>query len=242
MNKIDILKLDTIDSTNLYAMQNLGNLKDKQVIVADYQTAGKGTHGRKWISDNSRNACVSIVLKPEIENYPYSNLTQYLSAILCEVLEEKYKVKPEIKWPNDIFVEGAKMAGILCEAKNKNNKIEALVLGFGVNLNMDKDELEKIDQKATSLKVLLDKDIDVEEFIKSVLERFFGEYESFSENGFKYIKDRYIKKCNFIGQNIKIRSNEGFKEYFAHGVNDDGTLTVLDKDNKKINIISGGLL
>lgn len=242
MDNVDILKFDTIDSTNLYAMQNLEGLKDKQVIVADYQTAGKGTHGRKWVSDNSRNACVSIVLKPEMENYPYSNLTQYLSAILCEVLEEEYKVKPEIKWPNDIFVEGAKIAGILCEAKNKNNKIEALVLGFGVNLNMDKDELEKIDQKATSLKVLLDKDIDVEEFIKSVLERFFEEYEIFSKEGFKYIKDRYIKRCDFLGKDIKIKSNDEIQEYIAKEIDDDGTLTVLDKDNKKIKIISGGLL
>lgn len=242
MDNVDILKFDTIDSTNLYAMQNLEVLKDKQVIVADYQTAGKGTHGRKWISDNSRNACVSIVLKPKIENYPYSNLTQYLSVILCEVLENEYNIKPGIKWPNDIFVEGAKIAGILCEAKNKNNKIEALVLGFGVNLNMDKDELEKIDQKATSLKVLIDEDIDVNAFIKSVLEKFFKEYEIFSKEGFKYIKDRYIKRCGFLGKDIKIKSNDEIQEYIAKEIDDDGTLTVLDKDNKKIKIISGGLL
>lgn len=242
MSNINILKLTSIDSTNLYAMQNLSNLNDKQVITADYQLSGKGRQGRKWISDDSKNAYISIVLKPDTENYPYSNITQYLSVVLCQILEEEYKIKPSIKWPNDILIDGNKISGILCEAKNKNNKIEALVLGFGVNLNMERETLEKIDQKATSLKLLLNKDIDSDHFINIVLEKFFDKYDQFSNRGFKYIKDDYVKRCDFIGKQINIKSNDGIKEYYADSINEDGTLEVLDSKGLRTKIISGDLI
>lgn len=242
MSNIKILKLESIDSTNSYAMQNLSDLNDKQVITADYQSAGKGRQGRKWVSDNSSNAYVSIVLKPNISEYPYSNVTQYLSVVLCEVLEENYKLKPKIKWPNDILIDGFKISGILCEAKTKNNKIEALVLGFGVNLNMEKETLEKIDQKATSLKVLTNNHIDTDYFINTVLELFFAEYDQFVKLGFKYIKDDYVERCDFIGKQIKIKSIDGVKEYFAEGIDGDGTLVTTNKEGNKTKILTGDLI
>lgn len=242
MSKINIIKLKSVDSTNSYAMQNISNLNDKDVIVADYQFAGKGRQGRKWITDDSKNAYVSIVLKPDINNYPYLNLTQYLSVVLCQVLEEEYKIEPTIKWPNDILVKGAKISGILCESKTINNKISALVLGVGVNLNMNIETINKIDQNVTSLNLLLNKDIDSECFINIVLEKFFADYDEFTKLGFKYIKNDYIKRCGFLGKHIKIRSNTGIEEYIAVSINDDGTLNVSNKEDNNIKIISGDLI
>ena len=81
------IRLDEIDSTNKYCLEHLEELDDKTVVIADKQFDGKGRQGRKWVSDDSKNAFVSIVLKPEQcttnRSYPLTSLTQYLSVIIC---------------------------------------------------------------------------------------------------------------------------------------------------------------
>ncbi len=244
MSNFKIEKLESIGSTNAYAIKNIDSLEDKHVIATKHQTAGKGRQGRTWLSDGSSNAYVSIVLKPNklLKNYPYSNLTQYASVIICKVLEKKYNLSPTIKWPNDILVDGAKIAGILCEAINKNNNIDALILGFGVNLNMQLNTLLAIDQKATSLNLLTEKTIDADGFIEDVLSEFFENYENFINIGFPYIKKEYKEKTNFIGKETKIRTTGGIKEYLIIGINNDGTLEAKDENGHQIKILTGDIL
>ncbi len=246
MQNIKEIKLKTVDSTNKYGFDNLNELEDKTVIIAETQYAGKGRQGRKWISDDSKNAFVSIVLKPEHcttnQGYPLTSLTQYLSVIICEVLEFDYGVKANIKWPNDILVNGAKICGILCEAKTKGSCIEGIVLGFGVNLNLSQETLEQIDQNATSLNMIVNKEIDPENFVENILSGFFSSYEKFINLGFNFIKEKYVERCNFIGQVIKIKTDLSIDDYVAEGINDDGTLLVSDKEYNKKKILSGDVI
>lgn len=241
MNKPNIIRLEEVASTNSYALDNLPDLNDKTVISAESQTAGRGRFNRKWVSDGSKNIYMSFVLKPSKEKYPYKNITQYLSVIVCGVLEEEYKIIPSIKWPNDIVVNGAKIAGILCEAKNRNGSINALVLGLGLNVNMDSESLNGIEQRATSLKVLLNKEIDVDDLVNKIAYRFFENYDLFLSEGFDSIKQDYIKKCDFIGKNIKISSVNHVSEVMAYGISDDGELIVSDSDGNLKNVITGDL-
>lgn len=244
MLNLDLIKLEEIDSTNQFGKLNIDTLQDKQVIVADRQLRGRGRFNRTWVCDNNSNVYLSIILKPslqEIEGYPFANLTQYLSVVLANFLEDEYGVIPTIKWPNDILIDGAKISGILCEAQSSNNEIKGLVLGLGVNLNMTEETIKKIDQKATSLNLLIGQTVDKDLFINKLLDNFFERYDDFKQKGFELIKEEYINRCDFLNKKIKITNNQSVNEYFAEKINTDGSLRVSDEKNNLCDIITGDL-
>ena len=242
MSKYTIVALEEVHSTNSYALEYLSSFDDRTVIYTPHQNCGRGRYNRKWICDDTENLYMSIVLKPEKKSFPFPNLTQYLSVILCKVLEEKFGINPRIKWPNDILVDGAKISGILAETGMSNNKIDGVVLGLGLNINLKQETIDKIDQKATSIFVLKNRNYDIENVVKMICEKFFSEYEKFIDSGFGYIKDEYIKRCNFLGQKISIREAEEIRNYYAKSIDDDGLLVVLDEQNNECRIITGDVL
>jgi len=235
--------LEEVDSTNSYALNNLACLKDKSIVCTCRQTLGRGRFDRKWVYDDTKNLYMSIVLKPEnTKSYPFMNLTQYLSVILCDILEKEFKLTPQIKWPNDILAAGGKISGILAETHINNNKVDGIVLGLGLNVNLKKETLDFIDQKAVSLAVLTGKTYDIEPILNKLADNFFCEYDEFVKYGFPYIKARYVSKCVFLGHNIEIKEQNTKTRYFAKNIDDDGLLIVKDKNNKESKIITGDLL
>ncbi|MBQ9246805.1 biotin--[bacterium] len=242
MSKYSIVTLDEVHSTNGYALENMRFLDDKTVIYTQHQSSGRGRYNRKWLGDDSGNIYMSIVLKPdEINEYPFPNLTQYLSVVLCNILQKDFNFNPVIKWPNDILVNQCKISGILAESYMENNSIKGVVLGLGLNVNLKQETIDKIDQKATSISVLKNKYFDCDKIIRRICDEFFDGYEQFVKNGFPYIKDEYIQRCFFIGQNIRISENGEKKEYFAESIDDNGFLTVKNEFGNRSKIITGDL-
>ena len=229
--------LQEIDSTNAYAMRNLANLSDQEIIVSNRQTAGKGRLNRSWLSDRENNVYLSIVLKPCEKvgnNLPLVNLTQYMSVILCKILEN-YGVTAEIKWPNDVLVNGKKIAGILSQVSVQGDKFKGIVLGVGVNLNLTQEDLDKINQPAVSLNLLLGKPVHKDSFVEKILDNFFENYKLFLKQGFPFIKNEYIKRNNFIGKQIAVNTPCSCETGTVQGVRDDGSLVILDTEmNEKI--------
>jgi BirA family biotin operon repressor/biotin-[acetyl-CoA-carboxylase] ligase len=206
MGLYTIVNLVEIDSTNSYVLRELDTLGDRSVILAERQTAGHGRLSRKWVSDVPRNIYMSLVLKPQKRAREYShlkNLTQYMSIVLCEVLKN-YNVEADLKWPNDVLVKGKKIAGLLGEAKFRNERFIGYVLGIGVNLNMDPQDLVDIDQPATSLNLLTGKNVDRDNFISQLLERFFKGYPDFLHVGFPLIKKNYTDMSTFLSKKITV--------------------------------------
>ncbi len=242
MSKYSIVTLPEVPSTNSYALENMPFLDNGAVIFTTYQTSGRGRYNRKWMYDNSENIFLSVVLKPDnIKNYPLPNLTQYLSIVLCNIFEKEFNLNPVIKWPNDILIEGSKISGILAESYMADNDIKGIVLGLGINVNMGKETLDKIDQKATSLFALTGKNYDCEAITRKICDEFFKNYDRFIKEGFSFIKKDYIQRCFFIGKNIKISENGEKKEYFAQEIDDNGFLTVKDEFNNVTKIITGDI-
>ena len=243
MSKYSIVTIDEVPSTNSYALENMAFLDDKTVIYTVRQTSGRGRYNRKWLYDDSENIYMSIVLKPQnISDYPFPNLTQYLSVVVCRVLEREFNLSPAIKWPNDILVENAKISGILAESHMENNSIKGIVLGLGLNVNLKDETIEKIDQKATSIHNLTGRNYDCEIITRQICDEFFKNYDEFTQKGFEYIKNEYISKCFFLGTNISISENGEKNEYYALSIDDNGFLTVQDKFNNKSKIITGDVL
>lgn len=204
------------------------------MIQADWQTNGYGRFKRPWISLNSSNIYLSIVLKPNTYSSSLSNLTQYISLIICRLLE-KYSIQPVLKWPNDVLVSGAKIAGLLGETSFRGSQLRGYVLGAGINLNLSHQDLNSINQKATSLNQLINKQVERDTFLNLLLEAFFADYESVLQNGFKKIQDEYESRCPFIEKKIKVNlSNESF-DGIAKGFTEDGCLILmLDSGEEKV--------
>ena len=243
MSKYTIVTLEEVHSTNSYALEFLPSFEDKTVVFTTHQSLGRGRYDRKWICDDSENLYMSIVLKPEKnQNYPFPNLTQYLSVSVCKVLEKEFDIHPNIKWPNDILVNGAKISGILAETGMLNNQISGVVLGLGLNVNLKQDTLSSIDQNATSISVLKNQNYDSEKIARMICDEFFAHYEEFVNGGFEYIKDEYIQRCAFLGQNITIREAEERKQYFAKSIDNDGLLLAIDEQDRECRIITGDVL
>lgn len=225
--------LENIDSTNLWAKTNIEELEDKTIVFAGAQTQGRGRLQRKWVDLGKGNLFMSIVLKPDKNYEHYANLTQYLSVMLCKTLEE-YGIKPEIKWPNDVLVNGKKIAGILAETSVKGTKFKGLVLGIGVNLNAQEKDFSKIDKKVTSLNLEIGKTIDMIEFKDKLVTSFFKDYNQFLEEGFKFIKRDYLARANFLDKELCVALINETKTGVASGITDKGELILTNNGNEFI--------
>ncbi len=225
--------LENIDSTNLWAKTNIEELEDKTIVFAGAQTQGRGRLQRKWVDLGKGNLFMSIVLKPDKNYEHYANLTQYLSVTLCKTLEE-YGIKPEIKWPNDVLVNGKKIAGILAETSVKGTKFKGLVLGIGVNLNAQEKDFSKIDKKVTSLNLEVGETIDMVEFKNKLVTSFFKDYNQFLEEGFKFIKRDYLALANFLDKELCVALINETKTGVASGITDKGELILTNNGNEFI--------
>ena len=234
MKTCQFIKLNVVDSTNSYALKNLSSLEDRQIIVADRQTSGRGRLNRIWKSDSDGNVYMSIILKPSgAGGNKLLNIPQYMSIIICRLLEN-YGVKAEIKWPNDVLVGGQKISGILSEASTRGMTLRGVVLGVGINLNNTEEYLSEIDQPATSLNLLLNMPVDRDLFTEQLVEEFFKDYDLFLSSGFGLIKEEYVKRCSFIGKTVTVKSGADCNSGIAQGIDSNGEMIILCGNQEKI--------
>lgn len=243
---VKIIHKKEITSTNTWSKENIFDLADRTIVVADKQTCGRGRFSRKWISENSDNIYMSFVLKPVNKNgsfsdLPLANLTQYLAVSVLEVLE-KYNIKPQLKWPNDILVNGKKISGILAELVIKNAEFKGLVLGLGLNLNMADDELKQIDKPATALNLEIGHKVNKEIVLQDIIAKFFENYEKFLQEGFMSIRDKYLRHFYLLNENVKINFEFNFVEGKIINVDEKGFLILQTLDGKTQEISVGDIL
>ena len=240
---MNFLHLDEVDSTNKYAKEHLKDLADKTVVYTYKQTEGRGRLERKWNYTGADNIYASIVLKPGVKyKQIFSNLTQLLCLVITYVMEE-YNVRPKIKWPNDVKINGKKIAGILAEGSlNSKGKLEGLVIGFGINLNTEQSILNNINQPATSLNIEAGIFIDKEIFLKTIIEKFCLLYNRFIEEGFSLIENDYKMRAEFLNKQVSVKIFDKIYSGLAVDVTKDGALKIVDSENKEHILYMGDIL
>lgn len=237
-----IIEFDELESTNKFALENISKYESGTIIRAHRQLSGRGRFERKWISDNKNNCYITIILKPDIKyQKSFQNITQYLSIVLCQELL-RHGINANIKWPNDVLVNGKKIAGILSETSFSGDKFNGLVVGVGVNLNSDTREMAEIDIPATSMKIELGQNIDSKLFVEHLAKRFFSEYDTLLRKGFGYFRAQYISMTDFIGKKITIKNPELQELGIAVNVCADGALEVFTNEGEIKKIISGDVI
>lgn len=163
---IKIIHYKEIDSTQKEIWRKIekNQLENKTIILADIQTDGVGTHGRKWYTSQKGNIAFSIGLFPNIKIDQLENLTIEIAETILEVFDNLYKIKLQIKCPNDIMINNQKVGGILTETKLQGEIVKALVIGVGINTNED--------EITTSIKREFNIDIDNSKVIKEFYKIF----------------------------------------------------------------------
>jgi len=237
-----MLQFDKLDSTNAYAKQNIDMLEDKTIVSTSIQTSGYGRFTRSWVDLGTENIYMTFVLKPsESLSEKHANLTQYLSVTLSRQLEI-LGLCPQIKWPNDVLLNGRKVCGILAETVIKGGKLKGIALGIGVNLNASAQSLLDIDRPATSVNLELGHDINKQEFMQKLVGNFFENYDEFLEKGFIYIKEDYEKRAIFLNKKINVAVFDKIKEGEFAGFGDDGTLLLRTSEGQIENVNMGELI
>ena len=238
----NIVEFETLNSTNKFALEHIKEYEPNTIIRAQIQKNGRGRFARKWISDKKNNCYISFILKPDLKHKEnFKNLTQYLSIVLCKTLSE-YGICTSIKWPNDVQISGKKIAGILSEISFSGKNFNGIILGIGVNLNLEQKDLENINIPATSLNIELSQKIDSKIFIDKLVQKFFENYEILLEKGFAPFRAEYIALCNFLGKEITIKNPKIEIQGKAINIKEDGTLEIIIADGSIKTILSGDVL
>ena len=134
---------DTIDSTQDFALKIASQDNENgTIIISKKQTGGKGRMKRRWFSPIG-GIWMSIIIHPDFDISNTTLVPIATSLALCKAIEKTTRIKPELKWPNDITIKGKKVAGILVDTSIESNKIESLILGVGINFKIKQDKLKK---------------------------------------------------------------------------------------------------
>lgn len=162
-----------IDSTQLEIWRRIkeNKIENKSVIIADIQTNGKGTHGRKWYTDEGNNIAFSFFRQIDCEIDKLEGLTTEMAQIILDIFKEIYQIELQIKLPNDIFYNGKKVGGILSETKVSGNIVKYIVVGIGINTCQTEFTAE-IKDIATSIKNEFGIDVDRMKIIEEFCNRF----------------------------------------------------------------------
>lgn len=160
------------ESTHMKSKQivkKLSLIDNGSILLADRQTSGVGTHGRNWYTGSEENIAMTIILMPKCEVNQLDNLTIKIAESMQETIKELYGYNLDIRYPNDLMLNGKKIAGILTEVNTVSGHINYLLISIGFNVNEENfsDETREL---ATSLKAVYHKDFSREEIIKRFIE------------------------------------------------------------------------
>lgn len=164
----NVLHFKTIDSTQSEVWRLINkNAPSGTIVIADIQTAGKGTHGRIWHTDNENNIAFSFFVQLDCNISKLTGITTKIAEIIVETFKEKYNIELDIKSPNDIMHNNKKLGGILTETKMVGENVKYLVVGIGINTSKEHftDDIKDI---ATSIKKEFNIDIDTQEVIAEI--------------------------------------------------------------------------
>ena len=235
----EIKHFQEIDSTNNFAKTLDGSAPDGTVIVAEKQTGGKGRLGRVW-SSLKGGLYFTLFLTPKIDPMKASKLTQVAAAALVKVLRDK-NINAEIKWPNDIYLNGKKLTGILTEMKCEIDCINYIIIGIGINVNIDSSGFnDEVKETATSLLIEEGHKFNRTEILTSFLNIFENLYVDVIENDdFSDVVSLCRKYSMLIDKQAYWINGKNKVKVTCLGLNDNGELVVKTENGEEKSILSG---
>ncbi|WP_422485535.1 biotin--[acetyl-CoA-carboxylase] ligase [Gudongella sp. DL1XJH-153] len=217
----------SLESTNKTAKEIAAISREGTIVVAEQQTKGRGRLGREWISPNRKGLYFSVILKPDTDPTKVAKLTLLGAAAVNKGFLDM-GIESEIKWPNDIIINGKKVAGILTEMNCELGTINHIILGIGINVNQSKEEIPyELWDRATSLLIEKGTVVDRKELFAAVLNRLDQFYIDFeNEKNVDNILEICRDRSAVIGKDIIVIQGSVSRKGHAVGINHEGQLQV----------------
>jgi BirA family biotin operon repressor/biotin-[acetyl-CoA-carboxylase] ligase len=233
-----------IDSTNTYARHLAeAGAREGEIVIAEAQTQGRGRLGRLWQSPPFANLYFSVILRPQLPPMQAPQITLTAAVALAETVASFIAQPVMIKWPNDILVDGRKLAGILTEASCDPDKVNFVILGIGVNLNYRVAAMpEEIRAHATSMAELTGRSIHRESFLRRLLQgldRCYGELDEF---GFAGLAPRWEAHFGLRGKRVRVELLDQIVVGRATGIDRDGALLIEDDRGMRQRVLAGDVI
>ena len=237
----ELFVFNEVSSTNTLArFLSMNGIADGSVIISEKQTNARGRSGKSWESPLG-GVWLSIVLNPHVDYAKLPLITLATGVAVAKTLEKVGVENPEIKWPNDIMINGKKVCGILTEAVTKLNTIENVIIGVGIDANLDVEDFpEELREGTTTLQNELGRKGSENLLIKTFLEEFEEITELFDHEGYEEILKEWRKRSYSIGKIVEVREpfNKNYDAYVL-GVSREGALIVEKIDGTLEKVISG---
>ncbi len=236
-----IVSVRETESTNHLAFRRAEEgADDGTVVLAESQTGGKGRLGRRWESPPGVNLYCSVILRPPILPVNAPQLT-FLSAVaVARAIESVTHLQPRIKWPNDILVHERKVAGLLNEMSAETDTIHWVVLGIGVNINMEKEQFpDDLRYPASSLLLEEGAPVGRVEFTRTLLSVLDSLYDEFLCRGFESVREEWLARAMIRGRRVTVSAGDGDMEGTVDGIDADGALLLRTCDGVSRRVLSG---
>jgi BirA family biotin operon repressor/biotin-[acetyl-CoA-carboxylase] ligase len=238
-----ILHYFKTDSTNSVAMALAARGEEHgTVVVAEEQTAGRGRLGRVWYSEKSSGIYISVILRPALAPAAAPMLTLMAGLAVHRAIETSTGLAADIRWPNDVLVSGRKVCGILTEMSAELDRLHAVVLGIGINVNHREipDELKPI---ATSLRIETGKTVSRVQVLAALLKEIQKHYDLLLQAGGATIIERWSAASTFAeGKPIRVLTNSGGYRALTAGLSPSGALRVRRSDGREETLVAGEIV
>jgi len=233
---------DSLESTNELAFQlALEGAAHGEVVLADQQTRGKGRRGRSWVSPPGKNLYCSVILRPELIPQRAPELTLVAAVAVAAALRE-FGAEAQIKWPNDLLLNGRKVAGILTELSAEQDRIHFAVLGIGVNLNGEPSEFpEELRTTATSVRHELGTPVVRAAFAAAMWAHLEEWLRRHGERGFGPVRDAWKEISATLGKKVLVKSERIELQGVAEDIDETGALLVRTAPGIVERVVAGDL-
>ncbi|HIP76130.1 MAG TPA: bifunctional biotin--[acetyl-CoA-carboxylase] ligase/biotin operon repressor BirA [Psychromonas hadalis] len=233
------VKVDQIlDSTNQWLIDNINNIESGQVCIAEYQLAGRGRRGRKWVSPFASHLYFSYYNAFNVSLDQLSGVSLLVGLVCVNALEKLSVEGLKLKWPNDIYYQNKKLAGILIETAPSTRDQTKVIIGIGINVKMPPDQAKLIDQPWIDLNSVTTGKIDRNQLSALLIKELDTLLPKFEKEGLSPFIDQWFKYDNFLNQPVSLIIGEQIEPGICKGINQHGAL-LLEQNGKIIPFIGG---
>jgi BirA family transcriptional regulator, biotin operon repressor / biotin---[acetyl-CoA-carboxylase] ligase len=232
-----------IGSTNETARSlAAGGVPDGTLLVAEEQIGGRGRRGNDWFSPAGGGIWASLVLRPGISARQLGSVGMLASLSICLGIEQHTGLKPMIKWPNDLYLDGRKLGGVLCEADWRAGQLQYLVLGFGLNVNVEEFP-GRLAESSISLSRVIGRTIHRTALLAEILLKLEEGYFQLLTDGFASFLPRVQVRDYLKSRQVLVEFENGEKlAGVASGIDEYGALLVQERDCSRMRSITSGHL
>jgi BirA family biotin operon repressor/biotin-[acetyl-CoA-carboxylase] ligase len=231
---------ETTSTNDVMARLGRGGVKEGMVVFAEAQSKGRGRLGRRWISPARKGLWFSVLLRPDIQPQAATQLTIAAATALARAITLQTGVVAEIKWPNDLLIRGKKIAGILTEMSAELDHLREVILGIGIDVNLEASEIPAALRKtATSIRIESGQMVDRAGLAVAILRELDRDYERVKRGEFDLIAEQWQEHCTTIGSQVSIRVGDRVVRGRAEALDTDGALLLRGQHGHLERIIGG---